>query len=86
MKEAQETQRQAGQYITSQEEENMKIGISLVVFCIVALTGGIAVAEQKGPAEAAAEKIVQTVADGCKAELETYCKNVTAGEGLPLRL
>jgi hypothetical protein len=59
----------------------MKIGISLVVFCIVALTGGIAVAGQKGPAEAAAEKIVQTVADGCKAELETYCKNVTAGEG-----
>ena len=59
----------------------MKIGISLVVFCTVALTGGIAVAEQKGPAEAAAEKIVQTVADGCKAELETYCKNVTVGEG-----
>jgi cysteine rich repeat protein len=59
----------------------MKIGISLVVFCIVALTGGIAAAEQKGPAEAAAEKIVQTVADGCKTELETYCKNVTVGEG-----
>ena len=59
----------------------MKIGISLVVFCIVALTGGIAVAEQKGPAEAAAEKIVQTVADGCKTELETYCKDVTVGEG-----
>src|SRR5512135_1972228 len=59
----------------------MKIGISLVVFCIVALTGGIAVAEQKGPAEAAAEKIVKTVADGCKAELETYCKSVTAGKG-----
>ncbi len=59
----------------------MKIGISLVVFFIVALTGGIAVAEQKGPAEAAAEKIVQTVTDGCKAEIENYCKNVTVGEG-----
>ncbi len=59
----------------------MKIGISLAVFCIIALTGSIAVAEQKGPAEAAAEKIVRTVADGCKAEIETYCKNVMAGEG-----
>jgi len=59
----------------------MKIGISLVVFCIVTLTGGIAVAEQKGPAEAAAEKIVRTVEDGCKVEIETYCKNVTVGEG-----
>jgi len=59
----------------------MKIGISLVVFCIVALTEGIAVAEQKGPAEVMAEKMVQTVADGCKTEIETYCKNVTVGEG-----
>ncbi len=59
----------------------MKIGISLVVFCIVALTGGIAVAEQKGPAEAMADKMVKTVADGCKTEIETYCKNVTVGEG-----
>ncbi len=59
----------------------MKIGICLVVFCIVAPVGGNAVAEQKGPAEAAAEKIVQTVTDGCKAEIETFCKNVTVGEG-----
>ncbi len=59
----------------------MKRRISLVVFCIVALAGGIAAAEQKGPAEAAAEKIVKTVADGCKTEIETYCKTVTPGEG-----
>jgi len=59
----------------------MKIGIGMVMLCIVALTGGHAVAEQKGPAEAAAAKIVQTVADGCKTEIETYCKDVTVGEG-----
>jgi hypothetical protein len=29
----------------------------------------------------AQEGIVQTVKDGCKTELETYCKNVTPGEG-----
>jgi hypothetical protein len=59
----------------------MKIGISLVAFCIITLMGGIALADQKGPAEVAAEKIVQTVADGCKVEIETYCKSVTVGEG-----
>ena len=30
---------------------------------------------------AAEEGLVQTVADGCKAELETYCKDVTPGDG-----
>jgi hypothetical protein len=29
----------------------------------------------------AGEDLVQTVAKGCKAELESYCKNVTPGEG-----
>lgn len=29
----------------------------------------------------AGENLVQTVADGCKAELETYCKDVKPGEG-----
>ncbi len=59
----------------------MKIGISLAVFCIIALTGSIAVAEQKGPDEAVAEKMAQTVVSGCKTEIETYCKNVTVGQG-----
>ena len=27
------------------------------------------------------QNLVQTVADGCKAELEKYCKDVTPGEG-----
>ncbi|MBW1753607.1 MAG: hypothetical protein JRJ46_11035 [Deltaproteobacteria bacterium] len=30
---------------------------------------------------AAEQSLVQTVADGCKAELETYCKDVKPGEG-----
>ena len=30
---------------------------------------------------AAEEGLVKTVADGCKAELETYCKDVTPGDG-----
>ena len=29
----------------------------------------------------AGEDLVQTVADGCKAELESYCKDVTPGDG-----
>ncbi len=29
----------------------------------------------------AAENLVETVAKGCKSELETYCKDVTPGEG-----
>ncbi len=29
----------------------------------------------------AGQDLVQTVADGCKAELESYCKDVTPGEG-----
>ncbi|MBW1852496.1 MAG: hypothetical protein JRJ15_13950 [Deltaproteobacteria bacterium] len=30
---------------------------------------------------AAGENLVQTVTEGCKVELEKYCKNVTPGEG-----
>jgi hypothetical protein len=52
----------------------MKISISLVVLACLLLVGRIAVAaEQKG--------IVATVQEGCKKELDTYCKGVTPGEG-----
>jgi hypothetical protein len=52
----------------------MKIGISLVVLACLLLVSGIAIAaEQKG--------IVATVQEGCKKELDTYCKGVTPGEG-----
>jgi cysteine rich repeat protein len=30
---------------------------------------------------AAEQSLVQTVAEGCRAELETYCKDVTPGDG-----
>ena len=33
-----------------------------------------------GPAMAQ-ESLIETVANGCKAEIEKYCKNVTPGEG-----
>ncbi len=46
----------------------------LAVTACLLLGGGIAVAaEQKG--------IVATVKEGCKMEIETYCKSVTPGEG-----
>jgi len=45
----------------------------VVVFCVLAIFGGCAIVQTKGP--------VEIVEDGCKAELDTYCKNVTQGEG-----
>jgi hypothetical protein len=45
----------------------------VVVFCVLAICGSCATAPTKGPME--------IVEDGCKAELDTYCKNVTQGEG-----
>jgi hypothetical protein len=49
-----------------------------VVFCMVAvgclLFAGV-------PADAAEQGLVEIVADGCKAEIDTYCKDVTPGEG-----
>jgi len=44
-----------------------------VVFCVVAIGGGCATLQPKGPAD--------IVAEGCKTEIETYCKSVTPGEG-----
>jgi hypothetical protein len=43
------------------------------VFCVLAISAGCATAPSKGPAD--------IVAEGCKAELEAYCKDVTPGEG-----
>jgi len=42
-------------------------------FCLAVLFVGNVFATEKGP--------VETVLDGCKKELETYCKDVTPGEG-----
>ena len=44
----------------------------LMVIGLVILFAGNALAQ---------EGLVQTVAEGCKAEIQTYCKGVTPGEG-----
>jgi len=58
-----------------------RIIIYLAVCCIVAVVGWPAFAQQKGPDEAMAQGIVETVAKGCEKELKTYCKDVTPGDG-----
>jgi hypothetical protein len=50
-----------------------KIAKSLVSLGLTALIGGTAFAAEKGP--------VEIVAEGCKKEMSTYCKDVTPGEG-----
>ena len=43
-----------------------------IVICVTVLFAISAGAEQS---------LVETVANGCKAEIETYCKDVTPGQG-----
>jgi hypothetical protein len=50
-----------------------RIITGVVVFCLLAISGGCVTTQPKGPAD--------IVADGCKSEIETYCKGVTHGEG-----
>lgn len=50
-----------------------KLTMYLVVLVCMLTAGGAVTAAEKG--------IVETVAEGCKQELETYCKEVTPGEG-----
>ena len=50
-----------------------KMAIVSMILCLFVFFGSLALAEEKGP--------VQTVADGCKKDIETYCKGVTPGEG-----
>ena len=45
----------------------------VVLCCVVAFSGACATSQQRGLAE--------MVQDGCKAEIESYCKDVTPGEG-----
>jgi hypothetical protein len=55
------------------KEDGMKrvFGIIVVVVMIVGGMGSLC----------AQETVIETVATGCKTELETYCKSVTPGEG-----
>jgi hypothetical protein len=50
-----------------------RIAKSLVIIVLTALLGGTAFAAQQGP--------VEVVTEGCKKELDSYCKGVTPGEG-----
>jgi len=50
-----------------------KIAKSLIVIVFMALLGGTALAAQKGP--------VEVVTEGCKKEIDTYCKGITPGQG-----
>jgi hypothetical protein len=53
----------------------------MVVIGMVLVFSGDVSAQQKGPAEAVAQGLVDTVVKGCDKELKTYCKDVTPGEG-----
>ena len=52
-----------------------------IMLCVIIICVGPVSAQQKGPAEAAAQKLVETVATGCEKELAAYCQDVTPGEG-----
>lgn len=51
----------------------MRYGMILVVTALVLVIGAGVSLAQKGP--------VETAMEGCKKELDTYCKTVTPGEG-----
>jgi hypothetical protein len=52
----------------------MKKMLAIAVgLCLLVLIAGSALAEEKG--------LIETVADGCKQDIETYCKGVKPGEG-----
>ena len=61
-----------------------RIIMYLGVFCIVALVGGPAFAQLKVPAGGVAKgqaQVAETVSKGCGKEFQTFCKDVTPGEG-----
>ena len=50
-----------------------KVVLCFIALCMICAFAGNIFAETKGP--------VEIVADGCKKEIDTYCKVVTPGEG-----
>ena len=54
-----------------------KLVVFVAVLGCVMFLGGIAVAQEKGPVQTA----VETALVGCEKEFNSYCKNVTPGEG-----
>jgi len=51
----------------------MKRSVFLIVACCMMLMFTMSAFAEKGP--------VETVVEGCKTEMQTYCKDVTMGEG-----
>ena len=51
------------------------------MFACLLCISGMALAQEKGPAEIVDQGIIESVAKGCETELKTYCKDVTPGEG-----
>jgi hypothetical protein len=70
---------------TSQFEKKERIMRGIIpigiIVCIVIICAGPTCAQQKGPAEAAVEGLIETVATGCEKELADYCQGVTPGDG-----
>jgi len=58
-----------------------KLVMCLVTVCAISLVAMPAFAAGQGPAEKAGQAIVDTVANGCKMEIETYCADISPGEG-----
>jgi hypothetical protein len=58
-----------------------KLMVWMTVIGMVLVFSGVVSAQQKGPDEAVAQGIVDSVKKGCDKELNTYCKDVTPGEG-----
>jgi len=58
-----------------------RLAICLLSISIVALVAMPVLAAEQGPGEKAGQAIVDTVANGCKVEIESYCNGVTPGEG-----
>ena len=52
-----------------------------VLLCVIMIFAGTVTAQQKGPAEAVAQGLVESVVKGCEKELAAYCLDVTPGDG-----
>jgi hypothetical protein len=65
-------------FLNSEEVRMKKVMFLAVVFTMFFAVSVIAAED---PIKAAAKGAVQTFAEGCQKELETYCKDVTPGKG-----
>ncbi len=58
-----------------------RLAICLIAVSAIALMAMPVLAAGQGPAEKAGQAVVDTVANGCKIEIDSYCSDVTPGEG-----